>query len=542
MLRSISFILLAGTDSRPIDDISTWVQYGESVCWVVADWNACCAPEYGPAGNPECWVAFPLSYQNCCLEHWKVCDEVTDSRDRTTDQLSASWHMFYESCGRGQELLNSLQMLWSVVGFQQELCKASPKRDSSEVSEACVSEREHVKEVWQKLQTQRSALAGNNWQDVLDGVVQLPSNTIEPQFGNVLQEWSPQSFAELLSDLSETYFSTVNLAEKLQLFRDHLEKFRDSMLNVLYMYDLYDSSHSLSRSHAGCGEICITDKQSEQNSSPLRKKIHCNALLNSMVTNQTDQTDQTASIPPPRIPANMMSAYTMNGQVPVVSHSTIRQALGFSGGVFPSKEQPEEDWMWTYEAIEKLIARAYDYKLTPGPHSLDRVKTLTDVLADLPELVRQQHWIVWGDSKHFEWWKPWMESLLLSFGAGTVSSIVPNPSRYDVSSPHPQLRPMNLQHAMQDAPFHGIVLMGVASAGVGRHGDNLNPNEDLQQAAASWCLLRSGGILIAPSMSDSDLLRWPLGRVYGPKRWPHLVANFELLRVYDGVAAVLRKP
>ena len=70
----------------------------------------------------------------------------------------------------------------------------------------------------------------------------------------------------------------------------------------------------------------------------------------------------------------------------------------------------------------------------------------------------------------------------------------------------------------------------------------LNPNEDLQQAAAAWCLLRQGGLLIAPPMASEDMLRWPLGRVYGPKRWPHLVANFELLRTYDGVATVLRKP
>eukprot|EP00438_Fugacium_kawagutii_P017518 Skav224543 [mRNA] locus=scaffold2085:9975:10673:+ [translate_table: standard] len=230
----------------------------------------------------------------------------------------------------------------------------------------------------------------------------------------------------------------------------------------------------------------------------------------------------------------------MNGQVPIQSHSSIRRALGFAGGVFPPKEQPGE-WIWSQETVEKLITQAYAYQLTPGPNSLKRVKTLTDVLADLPELVGQQHWIVWGDNKHFEWWKPWMESLLLSFGAATVSSIVPNPSRYETTSPHPQLRPIDLQQATRDAPFHGMVLMGVSSAGIGRHGDALNPNEDLQQAAAAWCLLRSGGILIAPPMTEADLLRWPMGRVYGPKRWPHLVANFELLRVYDGVAAVLRK-
>ena len=523
--------------SRPIDDISTWTQYGESVCWVAADWEDCCAPKYGSTGNPECWIAFPLSYEKCCLERWKVCDAIAEFRERTpaTSSLSSSWLIFYESCGRGQELLNLLQRLWSAVGF---LCTSSASMNSIEhgANEACSEKEimEQTRDIRQELNTQRSALDTKDWLDVLDAV-QLPHiNELNLELTDVVKEWSPQSFAQILP---ETDFSIVNLREKLHVFRDHLEQFRDSTLNAIYMHDSW-----LSKRRAGCGEICNIDgTDAEQNTGPLRKRVNCNALLNSMVANHTESVPV---IPPPSIPSSMMPAFTMNGQVAVLSHSTIRQALGYAGGVFPAPEQAEANWMWSREAIEKLIAQAREYKLTPGPHSLERVKTLTDVLAGLPEMVGQ-HWIVWGDQKHFEWWKPWMESLLLSFGVGTVSSMVPIPSRYDVSSPHsphPQLRPITMQKAVQNAPFHGVVLMGVASAGVGRHGDNLNPNEDLQQAAAAWCLLQSGGILIAPTMTDTDLLRWPLGRVYGPKRWPHLVANFELLRIYDGVAAVLRKP
>ena len=449
VLRFCLFLLDLFAESRPIDDISTWIQYGESVCWVVADWDECCAPEHGPGGDPKCWVAFPLSYENCCLERWRVCDEVDDSRDRNTPSLSTTWHVFYESCARGQELLNLLQRLWSKVGFQQKLCNTH--------SQACANEKESVREIWQKLNTQRSAWASSEgWLDVLDEV--LPRfNEPDPRFEHVLQKWSPQSFV-MLSEITSLE-SIAMLRDTLQRLRYHLEQFRDSMLDVLYSQDPSKSSKFLA-----CGDICKTESQSVQ---PVKKQVKCNALLNSMVTNQT------MSLPPPSIPLDMMSAYNMNGQVPILFHSTIRQALGFAGGVFPSKEPPEAAWMWTYEAIEKLIAQAYDYKLTPGPNSLHRVKTLTDVLADLPELVRQRHWIVWGDSKHFEWWKPWMESLLLSFGADTVSSIVPEPSRYETGSPHPQLRPVTLQQARWDAPYHGIVLMGVPSAGVGRHGDQL---------------------------------------------------------------------
>lgn len=520
MKHLLCFLLV--TESRPIDEISTWVQYGESVCWVAGDWNTCCAPEYGPLGNPECWLAAPLSYENCCLEYWRICDAVSDSWDRGTDSLLSAGHCLYESCARGQELLMSLQRLWSAVGFQTEVCK-----NGAEI-QRCGKAKETALEMFERLEIQNKSLAKMDWMDVLDG--QLHVNKLDFQFLAILRTWPPHSFSDLLSEINLST-TVMIIGAYLQLLRDRLEEFRDQMIDSIYSTPMT----------TGCGQICNTTMNQEK-LGPLTKQVSCNALLNSMVESTDLPGVSLPHVPPPSIPPSMRSMFTMEGQVLVLSHSSIRHALGFAGGVFPPQEQPDEEWMWTHEAIEDLITRAYEYTLTPGPNSLNRVKTLTDVLADLPELVYQQHWVVWGDSKHFEWWKPWMESLILSFGASTVSSIVPNPSRYQVDSPHPQLQPINLQQAMLEGPFHGIVLMGLSSAGVGRHGDKLSPNEDLQQAAASWCLLRRGGILIAPTMTETDLLRYPLGRVYGPKRWPHLVANFEVLRIYDDVAAVLRKP
>merc|ERR1712232_336924 len=64
-------------------------------------------------------------------------------------------------------------------------------------------------------------------------------------------------------------------------------------------------------------------------------------------------------------------------------------------------------------------------------------------------------------------------------------------------------------------------------SGLGRYGDSLNPWGDLQAMARVWCLLkpRSYMFLGVPSMAK-DVLDFNGGRNYGPKRWPHLTANF----------------
>ena len=476
-------LVIPRVQSRPIDRISTWIQYGETVCWLAAPYETCCALALGPKGNPNCWVAEPLSFENCCLERWRVCDDVVN----VAPALSAAWLLFYETCAYGQRLLNSLHALAVNIACESDACK------------------EEVQAKWESFEHSRSDLARRHWHRQLE-----LASKIDERLLLVLDAWPPHSFVQPLAEITGTS-AIQDLEHRLEPLHDDLERFRDAMLEVLY------SSYS-----QDCGDWC---------NASLVKDVNCNALLGAVQSQP--------AVPPPSIPPRMREAFTMRGQVPVIHHSRIREALGFHGGAFPLKEV-DNNWLWSKGAVEEMIAKAYSYTLTPGPNSLDRVRIFTDLLLDLPSLPRQQHWLVWGHNKHFEWWKPWMEALLLAFGARGVASVVPDPKRYQLKG-H-DLRAVTEGEAEILAPFHGIILMGVSSAGIGRHGDELDPNLDLKQAAKAWCFLPSGGILIVPPMTDTDLLRWPLNRVYGPLRWPHLVANFRLLRVYPGVAAVMQKP
>ncbi|CAJ1332696.1 unnamed protein product [Effrenium voratum] len=503
------WLWLVSVSARPIDDVGTWLQYGEAICWIASGYESCCAPELGPEGSKDCWLMPPLSYSTCCLERWRVCDaDITESH--VSEDVSVFRHQFMFACASLQRLLNSFH----AVVVQNSWLQASGCREAQH--QDCNREHEQLGAALQTLDARiREVMA------VKHG---LPGEQAD-EGSRVLASWPASSFVHLLS--ARTGGNDLFGMEQVSLLHLRIGQFRDEMLRLL---------HAESIALDACGEICETGAELAGKLHPPRKQYSCNALLSSMVAVQ----DKAPQVPPSSIPPSMLAGFTMNGRVPVLSHSAIRHALGFGSGTLPKREPGGSEWQWSEAAIIALMARARNYTLAPGPNSLQRVRALTEILSDLPSLVHMQRWLVWGDSKHFEWWSPWLESLLLSLGASFVSSLVPVPERY--KSTHPQLRAVTLQQAMSDAPFHGVLLMGVSSAGTGRHGDELNPYADLQQAAAAWCLLRAGGTLIAPPMAEADLLRWNVGRVYGPLRWPHLVANFQLLFVRTGVAAVLQKP
>jgi hypothetical protein len=91
-------------------------------------------------------------------------------------------------------------------------------------------------------------------------------------------------------------------------------------------------------------------------------------------------------------------------------------------------------------------------------------------------------------------------------------------------------------------------------SGLGRYGDNLNPWADLITSARAWCVTKPEGHLLLgvpfnyPSSSSSssssggesttdsgmlgstgDQFVYNAHRIYSEKRYPHLVANWELL-------------
>ena len=124
-----------------------------------------------------------------------------------------------------------------------------------------------------------------------------------------------------------------------------------------------------------------------------------------------------------------------------------------------------------------------------------------------------------------------MEAILLEVGASHVTTI----EYGEMESSHPQLTVLTPSQATRrwqrgELEFDGgVTYSSIEHSGLGRYGDILNPFGDIQAVAKAWCYTRPGGALLLGQLESEtrDELVYNAHRVYGPRRWPHLLANWE---------------
>ena len=136
--------------------------------------------------------------------------------------------------------------------------------------------------------------------------------------------------------------------------------------------------------------------------------------------------------------------------------------------------------------------------------------------------------------------EPWVEAALLSLGASTVVTIEYNRLTYD----HPQLTTIAgpdfpALYAAQSPYRHRFSLVVSISAfdhdGLGRYGDPVNPNGDLEAMQCTALLLAPAGRLLLTIPLGPDVVVWNLHRRYGSLRLPLMLDGW---RVIDSVGGL----
>ena len=165
---------------------------------------------------------------------------------------------------------------------------------------------------------------------------------------------------------------------------------------------------------------------------------------------------------------------------------------------------------------------------------------------------------------------PWLEAILLNFGASAVTVITPLP----FSSTHSKisgLTPLEMARLFSDPELEvGRAAGGdaekaakrdqikegfdfvasynyVERLGLGSFGEQLNPYGDLEAVAQVWCLLKPGGVFFLGAMtSPRSHLQFNSHRSYGPERMAFVGGGFDQvahLGLWDGISVfVLQKP
>jgi hypothetical protein len=216
------------------------------------------------------------------------------------------------------------------------------------------------------------------------------------------------------------------------------------------------------------------------------------------------------------IPAEHKTAFTMEGVVPVLDRYF--------------NQKPKQDKITEYRwpqilkyALRVLGRRTQYYGLTDTfmYRALSKHK------------VRGLDLVVMGSVR------PWYETMAWVYGAkvttieyNKIDSKVGWLSTYQVGSTEVN----NLQF---DAAFS---ISSFEHDGLGRYGDPINPDGDLLAMQHTKSIIRKNGLLFLAVPVGKDAVVWNAHRIYGCKRLPKLLQNWELIDSFGFGEELFEKP
>jgi hypothetical protein len=214
--------------------------------------------------------------------------------------------------------------------------------------------------------------------------------------------------------------------------------------------------------------------------------------------------------PPGDIPATLVSKYTMGGDIEVKKMYFNDVGLSFLPRIntqrkinsfFRKIENRKEDHYpgtdrWLYKSLEK--------------YSIEGTSC-----------------VVMGSGSAF------YETVCLYFGAKSVTTIEYN----KIIFLHPQMRTMTpAEYDKHRVKFDvGMSISSFEHDGLGRYGDPLNPEADLEAMGKMKTIIKKDGMLFLAVPVGKDLLVWNANRIYGRIRLPLLLKGWEVLDTFGFV-------
>lgn len=212
--------------------------------------------------------------------------------------------------------------------------------------------------------------------------------------------------------------------------------------------------------------------------------------------------------PPRHIPDDLYNEYTLNGQIKVVDFYLDNTA------------QHDDPIEWTTKQINSFIK---DAQLKRQKYYGPTDKWLHKALTKYDKALKGKRVAIIGSET------PWYESIALSYGLIPVTieynEIICNDPRIET----------HLVTEFEENPeqFDAIIsISSIEHSGLGRYGDDLNPNGDLEtmEKAKGW--LKPGGLFFFAVPVTQDSVSWNAHRTYGPIRLPMILKGWKKLDVF----------
>jgi hypothetical protein len=209
---------------------------------------------------------------------------------------------------------------------------------------------------------------------------------------------------------------------------------------------------------------------------------------------------------PRKIPDEFYNEFTMDGRIPVV-HS------------FRDEEySPNKPIIFSFGYIEKLKQMIRNGEVgkyhNTDPH-------LYSALKKYYKEIQGKEGVDMGSIDG------WYASVALAFNARKVRIVEYNP----LVSKHPNLEVFQCDQFWED-PIKSDFAFSISSFehdGLGRFGDPIDPNADLDIMKKMKSIVKKRGLLFLAVPIGKDVIKWNLNRVYGKIRFPKLIEGWELI-------------
>lgn len=212
--------------------------------------------------------------------------------------------------------------------------------------------------------------------------------------------------------------------------------------------------------------------------------------------------------PPRIIPPELQKEYTMNGLIPV------------NYWWFDNTLQPDEFTYFNYALVEKDKAvaknRGINYFGRTDLYLYEAIETL------IGSFEGKTVGIIGSTS-------PWYEAIVLAYGGFPISI-----GFHTIVSDHPEIMTMTMEE-YEMSPIKFDYLLAISSYehfGLGRYGDPINPNGDLDAMHNARSMLKDGGLLFLAVPIGQDQLFWNAHRIYGAIRFPLLIKEWDVIESF----------
>lgn len=214
------------------------------------------------------------------------------------------------------------------------------------------------------------------------------------------------------------------------------------------------------------------------------------------------------SEPPRRIPPQLYQAFTLDGQIPVVFsyHNESRTS--------------DQALIYEYEVVEQLKEKALRREINYYGLTDQYLYAALDLYHSY---IQGKRVAIMGSNV------PWYEAVILAYGGSPV--II----EYNkIVSQHPSIQAMTVAEYEESLEQFDAILSisSYEHDGLGRYGDPIQPDGDLQAMEKTKKMLKPKGILFLAVPIGRDCLVWNAHRIYGEKRLPMLLTGWKVLDTF----------